>query len=213
MQQHVVSNVLALTDLTHILLTIDPCKNREKQNQTHTTPHHITSHHQRSTKEAITTGLFQKPAHIHSNSNRWIPILIEVTRRPHDLSTTPMLLAVTPLPKPLTTPPVTNTYFIAPRTLTLPLPVANSLPFSSLPFLGLLAMGSECVRQFAVCVCFVLQSVRRRPSSLSIDHSQCFSLAARCPLPVWAEAFSVSCPPAQLGFFYLAPSARKPKCT
>ena len=41
------------------------------------------------------------------------PILIDVTRLPHALSSTPMLLAVTPLPRPLTTPPVTRTYFIA----------------------------------------------------------------------------------------------------
>lgn len=33
------------------------------------------------------------------------PILMEVTRWPHALSSTPMLLAVTPLPSPLTTPP------------------------------------------------------------------------------------------------------------
>jgi hypothetical protein len=42
-----------------------------------------------------------------------LPILMVVTRRPQDLSTTPMLLAVTPLPRPLTTPPVTRTYFMA----------------------------------------------------------------------------------------------------
>lgn len=41
-----------------------------------------------------------------------VPILIEVTRRPHALRSNPILLAVTPLPKPLTTPPVTSTYFI-----------------------------------------------------------------------------------------------------
>lgn len=41
-----------------------------------------------------------------------LPILMEVTRKPQDLSRTPMLLAVTPFPSPLTTPPVTSTYFM-----------------------------------------------------------------------------------------------------
>jgi hypothetical protein len=41
-----------------------------------------------------------------------VPILMEVTRCPHALSSTPTLLAVTPLPRPETTPPVTSTYFM-----------------------------------------------------------------------------------------------------
>lgn len=49
---------------------------------------------------------------VSHTENNDVPILMEVTRRPHALSTTPMLLAVTPFPRPLTTPPVTNTYFI-----------------------------------------------------------------------------------------------------
>ena len=43
---------------------------------------------------------------------RTVPILMEVTRKPHALSKTPMLLAVTPFPRPLTTPPVTKMYFM-----------------------------------------------------------------------------------------------------
>jgi hypothetical protein len=64
-------------------------------------------------KKQTARGTWSGPGRTNRRRQWGLPILMEVTRRPQDWSTTPMLLAVTPLPSPLTTPPVTRTYFMA----------------------------------------------------------------------------------------------------
>jgi len=66
----------------------------------------------RGQKKEDPAGMQQALRRDNKGERRGVPILMEVTRRPHAWRSTPMLLAVTPFPRPLTTPPVTSTYFI-----------------------------------------------------------------------------------------------------